>query len=74
MSDFSDDQAARLKRAQERKRSIVAYRAANYEEAEQWDLAYWQARTPQERLSALVDIRADIKKVEEARRYHEQHS
>mgnify|MGYP000883711526 FL=1 len=74
MSDLSDDQAARLKRAQERKRSIVAHRAANHEDAEQWDLAYWQARTPQERLSALVNIQADIKKVEEARRHHEQHS
>ena len=74
MTDFSDKQAARIKRAQERKRSIVVHRAANHEEAEQWDLAYWQARTPQERLSALVDIHADVEKVEKARRHYEQHS
>ena len=71
---MNDKQEARLKRAQERRRHIVVHRAANHEEAEEWDLAYWQDRTPHERLSALLDLHADIEKVEQARRYHEQHS
>jgi len=42
---------------------MVAHRAANFEEAEQWDLDFWQKQTPQQRLSALVAIRKDISKV-----------
>ncbi|MCX5649171.1 MAG: hypothetical protein NTX40_08770 [Planctomycetota bacterium] len=34
-----------------------------YEDADRWDLEFWQARTPQERLSALVDIHEDIARV-----------
>ncbi len=46
---------------------MVAYRAANFETAEQWDLDFWQKQTPQQRLSALVSIRKDILKVKKAR-------
>lgn len=51
------------KRAEERRRRMVVHRARGYADAETWDLSYWQERTPQERLSALVDIRRDIEKV-----------
>lgn len=51
---------------------MVTHRAANFDEAEQWDLAYWQSRTPQDRLSALIAIREDVAKAEQARRQHEQ--
>ena len=37
--------------------------AHGYEDAERWDLAYWQSRTPQERLEALAAILEDVKKV-----------
>ena len=56
------------KRSAQRRRRIVSYRAANYTEAEQWDLRFWQSQTAEQRLSALVDIREDVRKVEEARK------
>ena len=47
---------------------MVVHRAAGYEDADRWDLEFWQARTPQERLSALVDIHEDVAKVKGRRR------
>jgi hypothetical protein len=46
---------------------MVAYRAANFNEAEKWDLGFWQNQTPEERLSALVAIRRDVMKVKQGR-------
>ncbi|NLV44445.1 MAG: hypothetical protein GXY07_08085 [Candidatus Hydrogenedentes bacterium] len=66
-----EKEEARQQRAKERRSRIVTHRASNFDDAEQWDLDYWQSKTPQERLSALVDIRNDIEKVERARRAHE---
>ena len=50
-------------RSRERRNRIVAHRSLSHEEAEEWDLDYWQSMTPQERLSALVAIRRDVEKV-----------
>jgi len=50
-------------RARERRKRIVTHLARSHEEAERWDLEFWQQQTPQQRLSALVAIREDIKKV-----------
>ncbi len=47
---------------------MVGHRAASHEEAEAWDLDFWQSQTPQERLSALVAIRRDVELVEASRR------
>jgi hypothetical protein len=47
---------------------MVVHRADGYEDADRWDLEFWQAMTPQERLSALVDIHEDIVKVKRRRR------
>ncbi len=66
-----EKEEARRQRAKERRGRIVTHRASNFDDAEQWDLEYWQSKTPQERLSALVDIRTDVEKVEQARRAHE---
>lgn len=66
-----DARTARRTRAQERRARMVAHRAVNFEDAERWDLEYWQAKTPQERLSALVAIRVDVAKAEHARRHYE---
>jgi len=55
-------------RAEERRKRIVAHVAHSHEEAEQWDLDFWQRQTPQERLSALVAIHEDIEKVKGRRR------
>ena len=50
-------------RSEERKKRMRANRAASHEEAELWDLMYWQSCSPEERLSALVHIHRDIQKV-----------
>lgn len=39
---------------------MVGHRAASFAEAERWDLQFWQSRSPQERLSALVAIHRDV--------------
>jgi hypothetical protein len=50
-------------RAEIRRKKIIGNLAQNYEEAEDWDLEFWLKQTAQARLSALVAIRNDIKKV-----------
>jgi len=55
-------------RAVERRKRIVGHVAHSHEEAEAWDLEFWQSQTPQERLSALVAIHEDIAKVKGRRR------
>ena len=57
-------------RSRERRGRIVSHIAHGHEEAEAWDLAYWQSRTPQERLSALVAIREDVEKAHAGRAAH----
>ncbi len=52
---------------------MECHRASSFEDAEQWDLEFWQRRTPQERLSALVAIRLEVELVEAARRKASQH-
>jgi hypothetical protein len=46
----------------------VVHVAHSFEEAEDWDLEYWQTKTPQERISALMAIRRDVEKIRETRR------
>jgi len=36
-------------------------------EAEAWDLDFWQRRSPEERLAALVAIHRDVARVEAAK-------
>jgi hypothetical protein len=55
-------------RSRERQQRIVAHRATSFQDAERWDLEFWQRCTPEERLSALVAIRRDVELVEAARR------
>ena len=47
-------------RSAARRKRIVGHIAKNFEDAEQWDLEFWQSQTPEMRLSALVAIRNDI--------------
>ena len=51
-----------------RRRGTVGNRAKNFAEAEEWDLEYWQPKTPEERLSALVAARRDVEVAQAARR------
>jgi len=50
-------------RARERRRRIVAHVAHSHEEAEAWDLAYWQSLSPQQRLAALESLKRDAEKI-----------
>jgi hypothetical protein len=54
-------------RAVIRRGKMVGHRAADFEEAEAWDLDFWQSQSPEERLSAFVAIRRDVDKVMKAR-------
>ncbi|MFB3903231.1 MAG: hypothetical protein ACE15E_07245 [Acidobacteriota bacterium] len=54
-------------RTESRKKRIVAHRAHSFDEAEQWDLEFWQRHSPEQRLSALVAIRRDVQKVLDSR-------
>ena len=54
-------------RSRERRRRMVAHVASSFEDAESWDLEFWQSMTPEERLSAFVAIRRDVEMVEAAR-------
>ena len=62
--DWRDGIEERSRRRRER---LVAHRAADYQDAEEWDLEFWQSCTPEERLSALVAIRRDVAVVEAGR-------
>ena len=42
-------------------------RTRSLADAEAWDLDFWQRRTPEERLSALVAIYRDVARVEAAK-------
>lgn len=54
-------------RSRDRRRRIVANRVTSFEQAEAWDLDFWQSMSPEERLSALVAIRRNVELVEKAR-------
>ena len=57
-------------RAAARRTRMVAYRATSFEDAEAWDLDFWQSQSSEERLSALVAIRRDVEKVLKGRRFN----
>ena len=54
-------------RSRQRRKRIVGNVANSHEEAEQWDLEFWQKQTPQQRLAALEAIKRDVQKVRRGR-------
>ncbi len=50
-------------RSEIRKKKMTGQVAQSYAEADGWDLDFWLSQSPQDRLSALVAIRNDIKKI-----------
>jgi hypothetical protein len=54
-------------RSARRRARIVAHMASGFEDADKWDFEYWQSRTPEERLSALVALRRDWTAIRTAR-------
>jgi hypothetical protein len=63
-----EDAAALAARSRLRRERLVAHRASGHADAEAWDLAFWQSQSPEDRLSALVAIRADVEAVEAGRK------
>jgi len=55
-------------RSWRRRETMECHRATSFEDAERWDLEFWQRRTPEERLSALVAIRREVELVQAAKR------
>jgi hypothetical protein len=56
-----------LEERSEERRRLVAHRAKSFADAERWDLEYWQAMTPEDRLAALVAVRRDVELIETGR-------
>ena len=54
-------------RSRLRRQRMDVHRASSFADAEAWDLDYWQRRTPDERLSALVAIHREVELVAAAR-------
>ena len=50
-----------------RKQRIASHRSHSFDEAQHWDLEFWQMQSPEARLSALVAIRRDVLKVAASR-------
>jgi len=55
-------------RAKLRRQRIVTGRSHSYEEAEMWDLRYWQSLSCEQRLDAYMAIRIDVEKANAARK------
>ncbi len=60
------DESTLPERSRERRERFVGNHASTFAEAEEWDLAFWQGCSPQERLTAYVAIRRDVELVEAA--------
>jgi hypothetical protein len=54
-------------RSRARRQHMDVHRARSFADAEAWDLDFWQRRTPEERLSALVAIHREVDLVAAAR-------
>jgi hypothetical protein len=54
-------------RSRRRREAMEGNRTRSLADAEAWDLDFWQRRTPEERLSALVAIYRDVARVEAAK-------
>ena len=65
--DLHRDSGTIEERSAERRRRMVGNRATSHEDAERWDLEFWQSLTPEDRLSALVAIRRDMEAVRAGR-------
>lgn len=62
-NEMTIEQRSRLRRQR-----IRSHRARDFADAERWDLRFWQSLTPEDRLSALIAIREDVRLVQAARR------
>ena len=65
--NVSEIDADLVERSRLRRERLVAHRASGHDDAEAWDLEFWQAQGPEARLSALVATRRDVELVEASR-------
>jgi hypothetical protein len=63
----ADWRSGLAERSRRRRSRLVAHRATGHQDAEDWDLDFWQSQSPEARLSALVAIRRDVEVVEAGR-------
>ena len=68
MGRAPSNQNEREKRAAERRAKMTGNQAQSFQEAEDWDLEFWQKQTPQARLSALVAIHRDVAAIQKAKK------
>ncbi len=54
-------------RARLRRMRMAVHRADSFEDAERWDLEYWQSLTPEDRLEAYMAIRREVALVQASR-------
>ena len=71
LTDPSADSIAERSRA--RRNRIVGHRARSHQNAEDWDLDYWQSQGSEARLSALVALRNEVEIVRQAQRHADEH-
>lgn len=57
----------RAARAADRRARMEVNVAYSWEEAETWDLEFWQARTPEQRLGALAALQRDAEAIRASR-------
>lgn len=62
-----------MERSRVRRAKIVGNRAHSYEDADDWDLDFWQAAGPEARLSALVALRNEVEIVSRAKKVADGH-
>jgi hypothetical protein len=55
-------------RAANRRRNLECHAAADFEDAERWDLEFWARQSPQDRLSAFVELREQWESIKECRK------
>lgn len=60
MAEKDERETTLAERSRRRREHMEMHVATGFEDAERWDLEFWQRRTPQERLSALAAIHRDI--------------
>jgi len=49
-------------------RKVIAHVARSWEEAEKWDIEYWQKFSPQKRISAVESLRREWEAIKNARK------
>jgi len=60
-------------RARRRRARMVGNRAASFQDADEWDLDFWQKAGPEARLSALVALRREVDVVNAAKKAGDGH-